>query len=452
MGNSQKIYIKHFQISGLHGDQDIALSFDTPYKILVAENGSGKTTVLNSLFYLLTGQYHKLSRIDFEKMTLTPDKGPPIEILKEDVYQVPENLDKIPQFSALKSRIGGDLAKILIEVAVNLDLNRDIRETPEFRQIRAQYPGPTIELQRILDRIRRDYHSPDLFSYALTEKKKKVKETFPLDVFYLPTYRRVEEDLQSLGYEGEFSGSKEQLIHFGMRDVSGRFAKITKDIRDSAVTWYSRVSGRMLDELMDGISVDKDKLEQIKQPEALEIVLDRIGQNISQKRKKEILELVQSENIYKDQYNALAYFLSNLIDIYDQQREKDNRIKEFVKVASKYLVNKEIRYDESNVKITVINVRTEKEVELENLSSGEKQLISILSKLYLESDKPSIIIFDEPELSLSIEWQKDLLPDIIASGQCEFLLAATHSPFIFENELDKYAEALSVSYREVVND
>jgi len=35
-----------------------------------------------------------------------------------------------------------------------------------------------------------------------------------------------------------------------------------------------------------------------------------------------------------------------------------------------------------------------------------------------------------------------LLPDILKSNKCIFLLAATHSPFIYENELDKYAIGL----------
>jgi hypothetical protein len=32
-----------------------------------------------------------------------------------------------------------------------------------------------------------------------------------------------------------------------------------------------------------------------------------------------------------------------------------------------------------------------------------------------------------------------LLPDIIDSGRCKLLIAATHSPFIFNNKLDSYA-------------
>lgn len=56
------------------------------------------------------------------------------------------------------------------------------------------------------------------------------------------------------------------------------------------------------------------------------------------------------------------------------------------------------------------NFKNEEEtIDLIQLSSGEKQIVSIFSKLYLESDEKSIIIIDEPELSLSLEWQKMLL-------------------------------------------
>ncbi len=78
----------------------------------------------------------------------------------------------------------------------------------------------------------------------------------------------------------------------------------------------------------------------------------------------------------------------------------------------------------------------------QQLSSGEKQIVSLFSKLYLESDEKSIVIIDEPELSLSIKWQQMLLPDIMRSQNCEFLLTVTHSPFIFENEFDMDAREI----------
>ena len=73
------------------------------------------------------------------------------------------------------------------------------------------------------------------------------------------------------------------------------------------------------------------------------------------------------------------------------------------------------------------------------LSSGEKQIVSLFSKLYLESAKKCILLIDEPELSISMKWQKMLLPDIMRSGNCRLLLTVTHSPFIFDNEFDNDA-------------
>ena len=68
----------------------------------------------------------------------------------------------------------------------------------------------------------------------------------------------------------------------------------------------------------------------------------------------------------------------------------------------------------------------------------------MFSKVYLsDSDKRFMILFDEPELSLSMKWQQQLLPDLMDSNKCEFLLAVTHSPFIFDNRLDQYAVGIN---------
>jgi predicted ATPase len=104
----------------------------------------------------------------------------------------------------------------------------------------------------------------------------------------------------------------------------------------------------------------------------------------------------------------------------------------------------QVRYNESLVDLKIYRVNTDDDVDLSKLSSGEKQIVSLFSKLYFEEFNNLFILFDEPELSLSIEWQKQLLPDIVKSQQCSFLLAVTHSPFIFKNELEKYAIGMNV--------
>ncbi|MBL1198088.1 MAG: AAA family ATPase [Nostoc sp. GBBB01] len=164
--------------------------------------------------------------------------------------------------------------------------------------------------------------------------------------------------------------------------------------------------------------------------------------------RQRIEKLVSSGEINSSQHDQLVYFLSKLVGLYEQQKEKDDSINKFATICNEYLNKKRIIYDEANVDISIIQTRNSSPIEIRNLSSGEKQIISLFSKIYLESSEEFILLFDEPELSLSIEWQKLLLPDILKSGKCRLLLAVTHSPFIFDNELDLNANDLDIFVRE----
>ena len=82
-------------------------------------------------------------------------------------------------------------------------------------------------------------------------------------------------------------------------------------------------------------------------------------------------------------------------------------------------------------------------VNLKDLSSGEKQIIGLFSKLCLEKSDGLFVFIDEPELSLSIDWQRRLLPDVVACENCKGLFATTHSPFVFDNELVEFVHGIN---------
>jgi len=65
------------------------------------------------------------------------------------------------------------------------------------------------------------------------------------------------------------------------------------------------------------------------------------------------------------------------------------------------------------------------------LSSGEKQLLIILFKVFLLNEQPSILLLDEPENSLHIEWQQQLIDVIRKLNPNSQLIISTHSPSIF---------------------
>ena len=234
------------------------------------------------------------------------------------------------------------------------------------------------------------------------------------------------------------SKKDDRLIQFGMTDVQERFINYTSEIDKLSKLGFSKISGEILSQLVKGIpKVDEDFLVKINHND-VEIILSRVGDEISKQDKGRIKKILDTKEI-NEKDHSLLYFLKKLINIYDEQRELDNTIRIFVETCNKYLTDKKVIYDESAIDIYIEKLG--ERLELSNLSSGEKQIVSIFSKIYLTiDDKKFIILIDEPELSLSVFWQEMLLPDILNSGKCSLLLAATHSPFIYEdNKVEQYA-------------
>ncbi len=82
------------------------------------------------------------------------------------------------------------------------------------------------------------------------------------------------------------------------------------------------------------------------------------------------------------------------------------------------------------------------------LSSGEKQLLIILTTVLIQDNKPSILIMDEPELSLHHEWQRVLLSNILALNSNVQIISTTHSPaMIMDGWLDKVTDISDITER-----
>lgn len=70
-------------------------------------------------------------------------------------------------------------------------------------------------------------------------------------------------------------------------------------------------------------------------------------------------------------------------------------------------------------------------IHLYKLSSGEKQLLIILLRVFLMDDKPYVLLMDEPEISLHIEWQYRLFEEIQKLNPHCQIITSTHSPSLF---------------------
>lgn len=456
--------IKQFEIKNLFGYQNVNLTFENNVMILMGENGLGKTSILNSLYFTLTQKWRKLLKINFETINLVIDNIV-FNFTKEQLTSFIENSKSknLQRFKILKSDLSGIIDIEHLNSFINerknekIDRHRIIYDYISKNKINNRSLNAPISL--IVDILDKMSSQPNLSS--LEKLVEYLENQEDLNILYFPTYRRVEEELHNLGkltriHREDFpemywdEAEKEEneeledetLIQFGMEDVELRIKNIISKINDSSIKGFAKVTGEMLHQLQEGFpNLSESEILSINSNN-IEIILNRVKNNLSSGDRNNILRLLDTKELLKKQ--ELAYFLIKLEKIYLQQKKLDNSIKDFEKICNEYLVGKRFYFDESSVTLYIYNNKTKEKVELNQLSSGEKQIVSLFSKLYLEELDNLLIFFDEPELSLSIKWQKQLLPHVLGSEKCNFLLAVTHSPFIFNNELEAYAVGMNI--------
>lgn len=453
--------LRSFKIDKLFGFRNVNINFDNDIKILIGENGLGKTTILNSLYYVLNKMYAKLLKVDFENIELTFKDDKKILFSKSELETYLEY-----QNNRVRNRRVPVAVKKLLENLNLEEIKNRIKSHERLNTKDRKIISDFISENDIPRFAPTDIMIREIFRF-LSEPKfenfieiNNILNSYNFSILYLPTYRRVEEDLKNLGkfrkkihnvfeddevyyeeVEDDIEITDDTLIHFGMEDVETRIKTITSDINKSTINGFSKVTGEMLSQLLKGFpNIDDKDIDNLDE-NTVKIIIHRVGNNISEIDRNNILQLIDDKDRLKTK-RELVYFIYKLIDIYDQHKHLDNAVKSFCQICNEYLTDKHFIYNESTVNIDIFRTNTDDKVSLNKLSSGEKQIISIFSKLYLDNidkNRNLVVLFDEPELSLSLPWQKRLLPDIINSTKCAFLLSVTHSPFIFDNELDKYA-------------
>lgn len=100
-------------------------------------------------------------------------------------------------------------------------------------------------------------------------------------------------------------------------------------------------------------------------------------------------------------------------------------------------------------------IRTENEIRFSQigeslvpyqLSSGEKQILAILLTVLVEDRKPYVLFMDEPEVSLHVEWQKQLIDLILELNPNVQIILTTHSPAVIMNGwMDKVTEVSDIT-------
>lgn len=469
--------IENFKVFGLHGKSNYDINLNNNSLILVAENGSGKTTLVNIFYYFLSRQWRKLNEYQFIKVIITIDG-------KEYTFDKKNFNEVLLRESRISKRFPTRYVKMAESIISNYNI-LELRRNPEMmEQISLQYDVPSSLINEIAYMYRDEQHriEKDNRVQILEESLNEVFEN--IQIVYLPTYRRIEKDLKNIFphletsmKEYEYKRKRNsmfaetpdyiELVEFGMDDVKERVERRCNELK---VHFYNNLSNKITGSYLEDIlnkrykTFDSEKIQSFND-DALKYLLNRLDDSIissdGKKELKKFVEKVRDLGAIGDEDKINAYFVWKLFQIYEQQQNAELDINRFVQICNDYIKEgKYFHYDNDNFKVDIfldqdirnyhVNLelfqlekpKDEKpKIDYKDLSSGEKQIVSLFSHLILNKKKYFIII-DEPELSLSVPWQERFLTDIVHSGGCLGLLAVTHSPFIFKNELKIYTHSL----------
>lgn len=113
------------------------------------------------------------------------------------------------------------------------------------------------------------------------------------------------------------------------------------------------------------------------------------------------------------------------LDAEDRTKQIFSQIDLFLQVLHSFIPDKTFAFSSG-----VLTVSSRQEIPLSKLSSGEKQLLILFIEALLQRQRPFVFLADEPELSLHISWQRNILSAIRSLNPTAQIIVATHSPEI----------------------
>lgn len=484
----QNSIIEEFGITGLHGYRSISLSSPYAATILIAKNGSGKTTLLGALDAFLKGQFSRLRGLVFDEIRCKL-RGVEHHLIlrKADVDNLIDASpsSELSHYARLFEVDVQSLYKFIIEDFQSMrDDYSALNDDVVFSAIKRTSGHRQTEAVAMCEKVRSAiyFNSPNIT--AIIEVLKTV--LVDTEVVYLPTFRRVELPLLSDPDEPRyvrrrrskirFSSSASLYagdIQFGLSDILERLSELNQTILAESNIGYRQISANIINELIDG-TFERDTFAATSLPDrdALSIFFSRLKEGGRRIGPYNDLVIPNIDKIYGDDDLAfetkktLRYFLSKLDTVIKATRDIEERVEDFIAGCNRYLSTRDdsatlpsgrgpgkggdsldekvLRLNRRNLKVHAESLPSGRKIPLDSLSSGEKQMISLFAKLYLYQ-KNKIVLIDEPELSLSMDWQRQILADVVTAPLCRQVIAITHSPFVFDNALEPFARSLKLS-------
>jgi predicted ATP-binding protein involved in virulence len=391
-------------------DYDISFQNEENILIITGPNGFGKTKILNIIYSLFNRKFSFFDTLVFEKITLFLDNDTSIEISKfihHEKYEVQYHfLGKGENLDFLKLR-KDDVKELDKDISIGSEssiFEKYLANSKNFQEeiVKTPIDSEPQQRKRILDSIKvhlireqrllKIEKTNSNFLLTLSEPKTSIKETI----------QSYSEDLKVLIIES-----------IQNRD------KVAQELDSS----YPK---RLLNE------TDDIEIEEFK---------SRF--NVLKEKQHKLKVFGISEN----EQEVPGYSKKNSTALFVYLKDAEKKISVFDELVGKLelfanILN-ERRLTFKSIKILkdkgfIFITDKGKDLKLTDLSFGEQNEVVLLYELIFNTKENTVLLIDEPEISLHITWQKEFVKDLIKIIKLQKIqvIIATHAPSIINDRWD----------------
>lgn len=445
--------IRQISVNDLFGifNHIIPLNTNERITIIHSPNGFGKTAMLRLLNGFFNSRYSVFHTIPFTKFRVDFSDGSSVEVIKQlDISEKKKNKDSITfdfyKNNSSKESFSFEVDRNQPDSSFSIDIIDEV--VPELRRIgtkawRYLPTGENLSLNEVLERFE--------------------------DVLPMGRLRGEPEWLEKLKSSINIRLIESQrLLNFTSSNRSTRLYPNTNSSMLPTVSAYSEEIAQLIQSKLSEYGTTSQSLDRtfparvVKQSPAHDLTDEQLRYQLNEleyKRSRliEVGLLDKDDNSdFQIQPQEIDSSTKNMLSVYVEDVEK--KLSVFSEIANKIdllrrIINSKFAYSYKEMNFSKEkgfifktlyphSLSNKGTLSPKDLSSGEQHELVLLYELLFKVKSNSLVLIDEPELSLHVGWQSQFLEDLkeIADLVNLDVLMATHSPDIIQGRWDLTVE------------
>lgn len=425
-------FITSVEVDGLHNRLSFKVQLQSGVNIIYGKNGIGKTTLLHIIANLSEVDIDRFSSLSFKSIRLTNSEGDSVRLEKIErsifVYLNNQMTSYVSGGAGLSEAERNGIRAVVGERATYLPAFRSVlermreapyssyeeRAKPEFEALQRTEQEAFRTARGIERSIRRDGSSIE----SNVSKTIRCRQWFGS---FVPVVRYPSITDVVSGLSDEWSTAQISISRVERKQFETAFVEIFSAIAQGDISGDDQDQNVLLEEIKDLVSVDESSSY-------------GPGNNSTY---LQLVNIAESNRGSEQNYSNILEIYRNKLLVRKTERNTVlgpiNAFQESVNVfltEKSFKVGTRVGYPIQRARDSSVFIEPDsgKPYSVTALSSGERQIVTMLYSASRSPFTAGCCLIDEPELSLHVDWQRIILRQIEKQHRGRQIIACTHSP------------------------